>query len=164
MNINQFGTMTSGTPGIDYEAIAATKEAIFKRASAKAAEIDKNMQGSYKSDLKNDIMRMARESIKETPGNPFKEKSEPEVNERMANSLNTESEKRLVTDNKIPALKKVGRFDNTPYKLSLRDETMAQARRDIAGNDRLSSLLSSLNSKIAFQNSAYKPANLDRYR
>ncbi|MBQ6516456.1 hypothetical protein IJI31_04685 [bacterium] len=159
MNNIQFGMMTSGTSGIDYDAIAATKEAIFKRASAKAAEIEKNMQGSYRSDLKNDVMRMARESIKETPGNPFKEKTfaKPETEP-------TETEKRLVEDNSIPKLKKVGRFDNTPYKLSLRDETMAQARRDIAGNDRLSNLLSSLNSKVAFQNSAYKPANLDRYK
>ena len=163
MNYIQFGTMTSGMPGIDYEAIAATKEAIFKRASAKAAELDKNMQGSYKSDLKNDVMRMARESIKETPGNPFKEKTHQKT-ENTTITETSENEKRLIEDNNIPKLKKVGRFDNTPYKLSIRDETMAQARKDVSGNDRLSNLLASLNSKVAFQNSAYKPANLDRYK
>lgn len=163
MNNIQFGTMTSGTSGIDYDAIAATKEAIFKRASAKAAELDKNMQGSYKSDLKNDVMRMARESIKETPGNPFKEKTYQKP-ENTTITETSENEKRLVEDNNIPKLKKVGRFDNTPYKLSIRDEAMAQARRDVAGNDRLSNLLASLNSKVAVQNSAYKPVNFDKYR
>ena len=164
MNNIQFGMMTSGVSGIDYEAIAATKEAIFKRASAKAAEIEKNMQGSYKSDLKNDVMRMARESIKESPGNPFKEKSEPEVKEKVTAFQATESEERLVSDNKIPKLKGVGRVDNMPYKMSVRDEAMAQARRDISGSDRLGNLLSALNTKAAFQNSVYKPTNLDRYK
>ena len=163
MNNIQFGTMTSG---IDYDAIEATKEAIFKRARAKAEEINKNTQGSFTSDLKNDVMKMARESIKGTPGNPFKEtdtaNSEKNIF-KQTNSDITESEKRLITDNNVPAIKKVGRFDNMPYKLSIQNETMAQARNEVAGYDRLSNLLSALNSKVAFQNSAYKPANFNKY-
>ena len=159
----RFGTMTSG---IDYDAIEATKEAIFKRARAKAEEINKTTQGSFTSDLKNDVMKMARESIKESPGNPFKEKDYNQPEKPVYKETGTEiseSEKRLIVDNNIPAMKKVGRFDNKPYKLSIQNETMAQARNEVAGYDRLGNLLSALNSKVAFQNSAYKPANFNRY-
>jgi len=167
MNYIQFGKMTSG---IDYEAIEATREAIFKRARAKAEEINKNTQNSLSSDLKNDVMKMARDSIKETPGNPFKnDGSEPLTNKKPDNKNNeirqetsTESEKRLVNDNNIPVMKKVGRFDNMPYKLSIQNETMAQARNEIGGYDRLGNLLSALNTKVAFQNSAYKSVNFNR--
>lgn len=54
----------------------ALRDMIFKRARERAEALNENIQSSYTSDIKSDVMDLARDSFV-SEHNPFSQKSEP---------------------------------------------------------------------------------------
>ena len=153
MSTIRFGQMTAG---IDHDALEATKAAILARAENKNHTTDaiQNTGRAYSAEIKNDIMAMARVSVKKSVGNPF---SESEAEKPSLDVSQTESEKRLLDENYI-ALKKVKEPDVSEYKSAIKRETMLEARNQFGHSSRLDRLLATINSQVASSSSAYRKA------
>ena len=139
-------------PSIDRKETTSIKDAIFRRAREKAQELADEKNGNYTSDVKNDVMDIARETISASPMNPFNQ-----FMESLA-SQNSESEEVVQESDNFPDLTEtfnrevkhnIESASNDAFVKSIKDETMLEARRQFRTN--LNITLNFLNTQAAIR-------------
>lgn len=144
-------------PSIDRSETASIKDAIFQRARQKAQDLANEKSENYTSDIKNDVMSIARESITASEINPFNQFME---NIGIHNEQSIKSKENLTQDaNKSAAFDSLNNagetkqtdvnIKNESFVKSIREETMAEARNKFRTN--LNATLNFLNTQAAIQ-------------
>ncbi len=150
-------------PTIDRQQTASIKDAIFKRAREKAAAMTEEKSENYTSQVQNDVMEIARESIQASPMNPFSQFME---NVGLQNKI-TEAVDKVQEQQKSEAPKvemdklkeiytkelkhNIESVSNKSFVKSVQDETMASARNQFRSETSLMASLKFLNTQAAIQ-------------
>lgn len=166
-------------PTIDRSETASIKDAIFKRAREKAQQITEEKSENYTSQVQNDVMDIARESIQASPMNPFnqfmenvglqnkiteaidkvkpKEEMEEKVQPKQSQVQNakqeigqTDFDEVKFAENFTREVKRnIESASNQAFVKSVQEETMASARNQFRTN--LNYTLSFLNTQAAIK-------------
>ena len=154
---------------IDRAETASIKEAIFRRAREKSNTLATEKNENYSTQVQNDVMEIARESITESPMNPFNQfmenmglNAKNVVNniqsQNVANSAPVQQEAKV--SQTIPNLeeiytKEVKRniesVSNKTFVNSVKDETMTAARNQFRQGTNLMATLNFLNTQAAIR-------------
>lgn len=138
-------------PSIDRKETASIRDAIFQRAKEKAARLTEEKSENYTSQVQNDVMEIARTSVKPSPMNPFNRFKEsmglqkPETNETEKSETSVEKVVPRELKHNIQSV------SNENYAASIKDETMRAARNQFKQETNLMATLSFLNTKAAIK-------------
>ena len=143
-------------PTIDRKETASTRDAIFKRAREKAEALTEEKNENYTTQIQNDVMEIARESIRPSQKNPFNQFLE---NMNVQNKAEVTERTVKPKDEFIAAKEEFSRrikhniesINNKTYTDSVKDETMEAARSQFRQGTNLMATLSFLNTKAAIK-------------
>ena len=146
-------------PSIDRAETASVKDAIFKRAREKAQAITEEKSENYTAQVQNDVMDMARENIKASPMNPFKQfmdnlgiqNGQIEPSDPLDKiKPKSETEQPKVEQVFTQELKRnIESVSDKTFSDSVKEETMNVARQQFRSN--LNATLNFLNTQAAIQ-------------
>lgn len=153
---------------IDRAETASIKEAIFKRAREKSNTLATEKNDNYSSQVQNDVMEIARESITESPMNPFNQfmenmglNSNKVVNDvstqNVVNQQFVQQEQKISQTSNIEDIytKEVKRniesVSNKTFVNSVKNETMTAARNQFRQGTNLMATLNFLNTQAAIR-------------
>ncbi|MCD8377336.1 MAG: hypothetical protein LUB59_00955 [Candidatus Gastranaerophilales bacterium] len=143
-------------PAIDHAETASIKDTIFRRAREKSNTLAAEKGESYTSDIQNDVMSVAHESIQGTQANPFN---------RFIESMGLNNEQTEEVSEAQPAGKSVDiqeiytreikrnieSVSNEAFAGSVKNETMAAARNQFSQATNLTATLNFLNTQAAIR-------------
>ena len=151
-------------PTIDRKQTASIKDAVFKRAREKAAAMTEEKSENYTSQVQNDVMEIARESIQASPMNPFSQFMENVgLQNKITEAVDKVQEQQPKTEvNKVDMAKlkevysrelkhNIESVSNKAFVKSVQDETMASARNQFRSETNLTASLKFLNAQAAIQ-------------
>ncbi|MCR5265454.1 MAG: hypothetical protein K6E29_02540 [Cyanobacteria bacterium RUI128] len=162
-------------PTIDRAEAASIKDAIFRRAREKAQQLTEEKSDNYTSQVQNDVMEIARESIQASPMNPFSqfmenvglqnkiteavdkvhqketiEKAQPKPEVQAKEPVKSNFNEEQFVENFTREVKRnIESASNSAFVKSVQEETMAQARNQFRTN--LNYTLSFLNTQAAIK-------------
>jgi len=146
-------------PTIDRAEAASIKEAIFKRAREKSGALAEEKSENYTSQMQNDVMEIARESIQDSPMNPFNQFIESvgvnktaQTETAAAQSENKTADTEEIKEVYTRELKRnIESVSNRTYTNSVKDETMTAARNQFRQGTNLMATLNFLNTQAAIK-------------
>ena len=154
---------------IDRAETASIKEAIFRRAREKSNTLATEKNENYSTQVQNDVMEIARESITESPMNPFNQFMENMglnaknvanniQSQNVANSAPVQQEAKVsqTTPNLEEIYTKevkrnIESVSNKTFVNSVKDETMTAARNQFRQGTNLMATLNFLNTQAAIR-------------
>ena len=139
-------------PTIDKSQVNSIKEAIFARAQEKSNALAQEKNENYTTQVQNDVMDIARESLNIPDINPF--------NQFIANINTPAKEKQIEKESTTEILSteiqpqkelkhNIESVDNSNYTNSVRNETMKAARAQFSQGRSLADTLNFLNTQAA---------------
>ena len=140
-------------PTIERKETASIKDAIFKRAKEKAQSLAEEKSENYTSQVQDDVMNIARESISASPMNPFNQFME-NVGVQKAPKIveKTKVETPKVDEKPVRELKRnIESADNNTFVKSVKEETMTAARNQFRQGTNLNAILNFLNTQAAIK-------------
>lgn len=146
-------------PAIDRKETATIKDAIFKRAKEKAESLTEEKSENYTSQIQQDVMEVARETLKPSslnPFNQFKENTKIQTDEQEVvdaiDKVKPQSELEIPREEKIYTneLKhNIESVSDKAYSNTMKEEAMSAARTQFRNN--LNTTLNFLNTQAAIQ-------------
>lgn len=118
----------------------ALKEMIFKRARERAESMTQEVQESYTSTVKNDIMDLARDTFV-SKKNPFSIEAEPSQTEQKAEIG--------FSKRRVEEIKSQINYRNRTATEEVVEETMSEARTEFGGKASFMGALNFLNSQAS---------------
>lgn len=151
-------------PTIDRQQTASIRDAIFRRAKEKAEALTEEKSENYTTQVQNDVMEIARESIQASPMNPFSQFME---NVGLQNKITEAVDKVQEQQPKVEAQKidqpkleeiytreikhNIESASNSAFIKSVQEETMKSARNQFRNETNLTATLKFLNTQAAIK-------------
>lgn len=145
-------------PTIDRKETTSIKDAIFKRAREKAQAMTEEKSENYTAQVQNDVMEIARESLKPSPMNPFNQfmdnigvqNGQPAASETANKTAEIKNEIEKIEEVYTREVKRnIESVSNQAFANSVKDETMTAARNQFRTN--LNTTLNFLNTQAAIK-------------
>ena len=144
-------------PTIDRKETASIKDAIFRRAKEKAQALTEEKNENYTSQVQNDVMEIARETLKPSPMNPFNQfmenmgiqNGQPNISEAIEAVQVQPDTKELEEIYTREVKRNIESVSNQTYANSVKEETMTEARNQFRTN--LNATLNFLNTQAAIK-------------
>lgn len=153
-------------PTIDRQQTASIRDAIFRRAKEKAEALTEEKSENYTTQVQNDVMEIARESIQASPMNPFSQFMENvglqnKITEAV-DKVQEQQQQPKVEAQKIdqPKLEEIYTREikhniesasNSTFIKSVQEETMKSARNQFRNETNLTTTLKFLNTQAAIK-------------
>lgn len=141
-------------PSIERKDSASIKDAIFRRAKEKANSLAEEKSENYSSQVQNDVMELARESIKSSDKNPFNQFIDSvgvKKTDSPENKLQNEEIAKLEETYTKEIKRNIEKVSNKVYENSVKEETMREARNQFRQGTNLMATLNFLNTQAAIK-------------
>jgi len=136
---------------IDRKETASIKDAIFRRAREKASSLAEEKSENYTSQVQDDVMNIARESLQASPMNPFNQFME-NVGVQKAPKIVEQVKPQEKKEEPVKELKRnIESVSDSAFVKSVKDETMTAARNQFRQGTNLNSILNFLNTQAAIK-------------
>lgn len=159
-------------PTIDRKETASIKDAIFKRAREKAQALTEEKAENYESEVQNDVMDIARETLQPSPMNPFNQFMEnlgiQNGQKEISKSIGEIETPKPKPANENPKLEEIytneikhniESISDKAFANAVQKETMEEARRQFRTN--LNETLSFLNAQAAIRAAEYANSKIN---
>ena len=147
-------------PTIDRAHTASIKEAILKRAKEKSNALAEEKSENYVAQVQEDVMNIAKDSIKSSPINPFNQfkdsinSSANKIRNEISQSIKEVETKSsdIVKEEPVREIKRnIESASNSTFVNSVKEETMNAARNQFRQGTNLNTILNFLNTQAAIK-------------